>query len=153
MSDFYTVKDQTLRNINAKQYVSGQITIDMMKDISDLGITLIINNRPDYEEEGQASSEELMKKAESLGIKFINIPFAANTLDKEKIINFSNLIKNNEQKALYFCRSGARSSTIWGIASVLYLDKDINEVMNKINNIGYDSSVLPNMVEHFKTLE
>ena len=70
MSDFYTVKDQTLRNINAKQYVSGQITIDMMKDISDLGITLIINNRPDYEEEGQASSEELMKKAESLGIKF-----------------------------------------------------------------------------------
>ena len=153
MSDFYTVKDQTLRNINAKQYVSGQITIDMMKDISDLGITLIINNRPDYEEEGQASSEELMKKAESLGIKFINIPFAANTLDKEKIINFSNLIKNNEQKALYFCRSGARSSTIWGIASVLYLDKDINEVMNKINNIGYDSSVLPNMVEHFKALE
>ena len=153
MSDFYTVKDQTLRNINAKQYVSGQITIDMMKDISDLGITLIINNRPDYEEEGQASSEELMKKAESLGIKFINIPFAANTLNKEKIINFSNLIKNNEQKALYFCRSGARSSTIWGIASVLYLDKDINEVMNKINNIGYDSSVLPNMVEHFKTLE
>ena len=153
MSDFYTVKDQTLRNINAKQYVSGQITIDMMKDISDLGITLIINNRPDYEEEGQASSEELMKKAESLGIKFINIPFAANTLDKEKIINFSNLIKNNEQKALYFCRSGARSANIWGIASVLYLDKDINEVMNKINNIGYDSTVLPNMVEHFKTLE
>ena len=35
----------------------------------------------------------------------------------------------------------------------IYLDKDINEVMNKINNIGYDSSVLPNMVEHFKTLE
>lgn len=153
MSDFYTVKDQTLRNITAKQYVSGQITIDMMEDISNLGITLIINNRPDYEEEGQESSKELMKKAESLGIKFINIPFAANTLDKEKIINFSNLIKNNEQKALYFCRSGARSSTIWGIASVLYLDKDINEVMNKINNIGYDSSVLPNMVEHFKTLE
>ena len=76
MSDFYTVKDQTLRNINAKQYVSGQITIDMMKDISDLGITLIINNRPDYEEEGQESSKNLMKKAESLGIKFINIPFA-----------------------------------------------------------------------------
>ena len=44
MSDFYTVKDQTLRNINAKQYVSGQITIDMMEDISNLGITLIINN-------------------------------------------------------------------------------------------------------------
>ena len=64
MSDFYTVKDQTLRNINAKQYVSGQITIDMMEDISNLGITLIINNRPDYEEEGQESSEDLMKKAD-----------------------------------------------------------------------------------------
>jgi uncharacterized protein (TIGR01244 family) len=153
MSDFYTIKEQTLRNINANEYVSGQISIDMMEEISNLGITLIINNRPDDEEGGQPSSEELKIKAESLGIKFINIPFAANSLNKEKIIDFSNLIKNDNQKALYFCRSGARSSTIWGIASVLYLDKDINEVMNKINNIGYDSSVIPNMVEHFKALE
>jgi hypothetical protein len=61
--------------------------------------------------------------------------------------------QNDNQKALYFCRSGARSSTIWGIASVLYLGKDLNEVIKKINNIGYDSSVLPSMVEHFKTLE
>jgi uncharacterized protein (TIGR01244 family) len=153
MSGFYTIKEQTLRNINAKQYISGQITLAMMEEISNLGITLIINNRPDEEEEGQPNSEELRIKAESLGIKFINIPFSGNSLNKDNIIDFSNCIKANNEKSLFFCRSGARSSTIWGIASVLYLGEDLNEARKKINDIGYDSSVLPNMVEYFKTIK
>ena len=60
MSDFYTIKEQTLRNINANEYISGQISINMMEEISNLGITLIINNRPDDEEGGQPSSEEFI---------------------------------------------------------------------------------------------
>ena len=122
----------------------------MLQDISSLGITLIINNRPDYEEINQVSSEDLRVKAESLGIKFVDIPFSGNSLTKDKIINFSNLIKDNNKKSLFFCRSGARSAIIWGIASVLYLDSDIEDIMCKISNIGYDSSVLPNMINYFK---
>ena len=57
------------------------------------------------------------------------------------------------EKSLFFCRSGARSSTIWGIASVLYLGADLIDSMAKINDIGYDSSGLPNMVEYFKTIK
>ena len=92
----------------------------------------------------------LSNGAESLGINFIDIPFASGTLNKEKIIDFSNLIKNNINKSLYFCRSGARSSIIWGLASVIYLGKDIEECMVNINNIGHDASMLPNMVDFFK---
>ena len=139
-----------IKNINLNHYISGQITLSMMQEISEFGITLIINNRPDNEEINQENSKELKIKAESLGIKFINIPFSGNSLTKEKIITFSNLIKNNKEKSLFFCKSGARSSTIWGIASVLFLDSDIIDVMSKINDIGYDSSILPNMVEYFK---
>ncbi len=153
MSDYYNIEESTLRNIDGKYYVSGQITLSMMKEISDFGITLIINNRPDNEEEDQVSSEDLKIKAETLGIKFINIPFSGNAVNIEKIINFSNLIKDNNEKSLFFCRSGARSSTIWGIASVLYLGADLIDSIAKINNIGYDSSGLPNMVEYFKTIK
>jgi uncharacterized protein (TIGR01244 family) len=150
MSDYQNIGNSIIKNINLNHYISGQITLSMMQEISDFGITLIINNRPDNEEINQESSKELKIKAESLGIKFIDIPYSGNSLTKEKIITFSSLIKNNEEKSLFFCRSGARSATIWGIASVLFLDSDIIDVMSKINNIGYDSSILPNLVKYFK---
>ena len=151
MADLIKIGEITIRNIDKNHYVSGQITIGTLEKIAKYGITLIINNRPDDEEINQDGSDELKLKAKSLGIKFINIPFSGNSLTKENIIDFSNLIKNfYDKKSLFFCRSGARSSTIWGLASVLYLDSDIVDVMNKINDIGYDSSVLPNMVEYFK---
>ncbi|MBT7077650.1 MAG: TIGR01244 family phosphatase [Pelagibacterales bacterium] len=151
MADLIKIEDITIRKIDKNQYVSGQITIDVIEEIAKYGITLIINNRPDNEEVDQVRSEELKLKAKSLGIKFIDIPFSGNSLTKENIIDFSKLIKNSyDEKSLFFCRSGARSSTIWGLASVLYLDLNIVDVMNKINDIGYDSTVLPNMVEYFK---
>ena len=151
MEDLIKIKDIIIRKIDKNQYVAGQINIGVLEEIAKYGITLIINNRPDNEEADQVCSEELKLKSKSLGIKFIDIPFSGNSLTKENIIDFSNLIKNSyDEKSLFFCRSGARSSTIWGLASVLYLDSDIVDVMNKINDIGYDSSVLPNMVEYFK---
>lgn len=151
MEDLIKIKDIIIRKIDKNQYVAGQINIGVLEEIAKYGITLIINNRPDNEEADQVCSEELKLKSKSLGIKFIDIPFSGNSLTKENIIDFSNLIKNSyDEKSLFFCRSGARSSTIWGLASVLYLDLNIIDVMNKINDIGYDSSVLPNMVEYFK---
>jgi uncharacterized protein (TIGR01244 family) len=151
MADLIKIEGITIRKIDENHYVSGQITIGVLKEIAKYGITLIINNRPDDEEVDQVRSEELKLKAKSLAIKFIDIPFSGNSLTKQNIIDFSNLIKNSyDEKSLFFCRSGARSSTIWGLASVLYLDLDIADVMKKINDIGYDSSILPNMVEFFK---
>ena len=99
------------------------------------------------------SSKDLIYRG-GLGYrKFINIPFSGNSLNIEKIINFRDLIKDNNEKSLFFCRSGARSSIIWGIASVLYLGADLLDSMAKINDIGYDSSSLPDMVEYFKIIK
>ena len=139
-----------LKCINENHYISGQIEIDDIEGLANFGIKLIINNRPDDEEFNQISSKLLNDKAKSLGIKFIDIPFATGTLNKQKIIDFSDLMKNNNDKSLYFCRSGARSSIIWGLASVIYLGKNMEECMTNINNIGYDASMLPNMVDFFK---
>ena len=139
-----------LKSISGNHFVSGQIQIDDIEGIADFGIKLIINNRPDNEEFNQISSKLLKDKAESLGIKFIDIPFASGTLNKQKILDFSNLIKNNHEKSLFYCRSGARSSLIWGLASVIHLDADLDECMISINNSGYDASMLPNMVGFFK---
>ena len=139
-----------IKCISENHFISGQIEIDDIEGLANFGIKLIVNNRPDDEEFNQISSKLLKDKAKSLGIKFIDIPFASGTLNKQKIIDFSDLIKNNNDKSLYFCRSGARSSIIWGLASVIYLGKNLEECMMNINNSGYDASILPNMVDYFK---
>jgi len=131
-------------------YISGQIDVTDIDEFAHFGIKLIINNRPDNEEFNQVSSELLREKAQNLGIKFVNIPFTSDTLNKQKVKDFSSIIKGNKEKVLFFCRSGARSSIIWGLASVLYLGEDINGCMKCIDNAGYDSNILPNMVEFFK---
>ena len=139
-----------LKSISGNHFVSGQIQIDDIEVLANFGIKLIINNRPDNEEFNQISSILLKDKAESFGIKFTDIPFAAGTLSKEKILDFSNLIKNNHEKSLFYCRSGARSSLIWGLASVIHLGVDLQKCIININNIGHDASMLPNMVDFFK---
>ena len=139
-----------LKSISGNHFVSGQIQIDDIEGLANFGIKLIINNRPDNEEFNQISSELLKDKAESFGIKFIDIPFASGTLSKEKILDFSNLIKNKHEKSLFYCRSGARSSLIWGLASVIHLGVDLEKCIININNSGHDASMLPNMVDFFK---
>ena len=139
-----------LKSISGNHFVSGQIQIDDIEGLANFGIKLIINNRPDNEEFNQISSELLKDKAESFGIKFIDIPFASGTLSKEKILDFSNLINNNHEKSLFYCRSGARSSLIWGLASVIHLGVDLEKCIININNSGHDASMLPNMVDFFK---
>ena len=139
-----------LKSISGNHFVSGQIQIDDIEGLANFGIKLIINNRPDNEEFNQINSILLKDKAESFGIKFIDIPFAAGTLSKEKILDFSNLIKNNHEKSLFYCRSGARSSLIWGLASVIHLGVDLQKCIININNSGHDASMLPNMVDFFK---
>ena len=141
---------KNLKSISGNHFVSGQIQIDDIEGLANFGIKLIINNRPDNEEFNQISSELLKDKAESFGIKFIDIPFASGTLSKEKILDFSNLIKNNHEKSLFYCRSGARSSLIWGLASVIHLGVDLQKCIININNSGHDASMLPNMVDFFK---
>ena len=139
-----------LKSISGNHFVSGQIQIDDIEGLANFGIKLIINNRPDNEEFNQISSELLKDKAENFGIKFIDIPFASGTLSKEKILDFSNLLKNNHEKSLFYCRSGARSSLIWGLASVIHLGVDLEKCIININNSGHDASMLPNMVDFFK---
>jgi uncharacterized protein (TIGR01244 family) len=144
------ILDMNLKNIDKDQYISGQITLDILEELGNIGFSLIINNRPDGEELNQVSSKELKIKSESFGINYFDIPFASDTLSKQKIKNFSDLIRNNNKKSLFFCRSGARSSVIWGLASVIHLGKDLDRCMKNIDKAGYDSSILPNMVEYFK---
>ncbi len=149
MQKIIKIKGQELRNIDEGIFITGQIFEDMMQEIKNENFCMIINNRPDYEEINQIKNEDLKYLAESLGVNYYSIPFSGNNLQNNQIKEFANLVQDYDKKALIFCRSGARSSLIWGLASIMYLGVNEDEVIKKITNIGYDASIIPKMVEHF----
>lgn len=51
-------------------FVAGQVTRDSLEHASALGITRLINNRPDGEEAGQPTHEEVSAWACELGLDY-----------------------------------------------------------------------------------
>jgi len=149
MERIIKIQDQELKNIDEGVYITGQISEDMILEIKNENFCMIINNRPDYEEVNQIKNEDLKYLTESLGINYYSIPFSGNNLQNNQIKTFANLLQDYDKRALIFCRSGARSSLIWGLASIMYLGVKEEEVIKKITNIGYDASMILKMVEYF----
>ena len=56
------------RQLDDKTFVCGQITPEELPGIKELGVTMIVNNRPDDEDEGQPTSAEI-EAATSCGMK------------------------------------------------------------------------------------
>ncbi len=57
MVDFKRIEDDI--------YVCGQVSEADVKEAADLGVKLLINNRPDGEDKGQATSDEVAAWAEA----------------------------------------------------------------------------------------
>ena len=55
-------------------FVSGQIAPADVAEAAALGVTLIVNNRPDGEEPGQPSGAEIEAAAVAAGLEYRHIP-------------------------------------------------------------------------------
>ena len=64
------------RQLDDKTLVSGQIHPDDVAALKDLGVTLIVNNRPDNEDAGQPEGETIEAAALAAGIGYRHVPIA-----------------------------------------------------------------------------
>lgn len=104
------------RQLNDKTLVAGQITPDDVPALKDLGVTLIVNNRPDGEDVGQPEGEEIEAAAKAAGIDYRHVPIARGLgpSDIEAMREAINSV--SEGKLFAFCRSGNRSALAWAVA-------------------------------------
>jgi uncharacterized protein (TIGR01244 family) len=72
-----------------------------------------MNNRPDGESMGQPLSADLTKTAEDLGMTFLHFPVDPRSITEQDVQEFAKACDELERPLLIFCRSGARSTTIW----------------------------------------
>lgn len=141
MSDFRPVSDTIM--------VSPQIGTACIDAAAEAGFTLIINNRPDFEEEGQPTNEELAAYAETKGLKWAFIPVAGG-LTMEAIESTGYAFRDNA-KVLAFCRTGTRSCNLWGLAEAFLGRTSPEDIVGSAARAGYDLSSMIPTLEHLHT--
>ncbi len=96
--------------------VSAQIAPVDVAAIKDAGFGAIICNRPDGEEDGQPAFDEISKAAEEVGLVVAYQPIVAGSLGAQEGAAFGALLVELPGPVLAYCRSGARSSTLWSLS-------------------------------------
>lgn len=102
--------------LDERTYVDGQLRPEDMAALKANGFTHIINNRPDDEDAGQPSSEELEAAANMAGISYRHIPIARGMGPSDIEEMRAAIHEASGGKLFAFCRSGNRSTLAWAVA-------------------------------------
>ena len=104
------------RQLNDKTLVSGQIAPEEVAALKALGVTLIVNNRPDGEDVGQPESGDIEAAARAAGIDYRHVPIARGLGPSDIEAMREAMHSTGEGKMFAFCRSGNRSTLAWAVA-------------------------------------
>lgn len=104
------------RQLDDNTFVCGQISADEIPAIKALGVTMIVNNRPDHEDEGQPSSAEIEAATHAAGLEYRHIPIVRGMGPADVEAMREALAAVGDGKMVAFCRSGNRSALAWAVA-------------------------------------
>ncbi|WP_298163369.1 TIGR01244 family sulfur transferase [Brevundimonas sp.] len=132
------------RTLDDRTLVAPQITLDSLAGFADAGVVIVISHRPDDEEPGQPSANEMAAAAEAAGMRFVHAPVTG-LPDATAVTATAKVLADlaPEDRVLMFCRSGTRSTVTWALA-MRALDRAApDELREAAANAGYDLSRLP----------
>jgi uncharacterized protein (TIGR01244 family) len=102
-----------IREINDEYSVSGQIMIEELDAIKDMGFKSIVCHRPDQEDAGQPAFADIAARAAELGIETRHIPVGPMGVTVEAVEGMVDALDELPRPMLGYCRSGARSTRIY----------------------------------------
>jgi uncharacterized protein (TIGR01244 family) len=124
-----------MRQLDSTTFVSGQVAPE---EIAALGVTMIVNNRPDGEEPGQPDSDAVEAAAKAAGIDYRHIPVAGG-ISQPQVAQMADALAQAKGPVLAFCRSGTRSTYLWALARAR-LGDDAETLVGQAAAAGYDLS-------------
>ena len=133
-----------MRQLDDKVLISGQIQPEDVRALRDEGITLIVNNRPDGEDEGQPLGADIEEAASAVGIDYRSIPIIRG-IGPADASAMQEAIKSARGKVLAFCGSGTRSSLAWALANS---DDGMprEEIEQRLSNVGVDPTPIAHLL-------
>lgn len=134
----------TIRQLDDWTFIGGQIRPDEVAGLAQMGVTLIVNHRPDGEEPDQPLGAEIEDAATAVGIDYRAIPIirGIGPADAEAT---AEAIASARGKTLMFCRSGNRSALAWALAQS---DQGVarEEIEAKLAGVGIDPTPIAHLL-------
>ena len=93
--------------------VSAQISVADIDAAAAQGVKVVVCNRPDHEEAGQITMDEIAKAAQSHGMKLVRYPVNPATFPGDDLAALGKIFDGSEGKVLAYCRTGTRSTNLW----------------------------------------
>jgi len=125
------------RKITEGIYAAPQITPDQIAEAAALGVTLIVNNRPEGESDDQVPGSEIESAARAAGLDYVAIPVTHAGFSEGQMKAMAAALASTDKPVLAYCRSGTRSTLLWALAQASE-GKQPDELAAAAAQAGYD---------------
>jgi len=105
-------KKVNFKNIDKDYAVSGQVVPDQMAAVSAAGFKSIVCARPDNEDHGQPSFDEVAREAEKAGLQIVHVPMSG-MMSQGAFMKFEQAMAEMPKPVLAYCRSGGRAASLY----------------------------------------
>jgi uncharacterized protein (TIGR01244 family) len=126
-----------IRQLDDRTLVSGQIAPHEVAGLAEQGVTVLVNNRPDGEEDGQPLASEIEQAAAEAGIAYRFVPIIRG-IGPADVEEMQQALRDAEDgKLLAFCRSGTRSALACALA---HREEGVSaeDVNRRLTDAGFD---------------
>jgi len=105
-----------IKPLSSQIGVAGQVAIDDLPAIAAAGYRSILCNRPDHEGTDQPTFQQIEQAALACGLVARYLPVISGAVTTADGLAFAQLLDVLPSPVLAYCRSGARSTTLWNLA-------------------------------------
>lgn len=142
------------RQLTPHILVAPQISVEDVAQAKALGVTHILNNRPEGESPDQTPGDQIEAAAQAAGIGYSAVPvshggFAPWQLDGMDAALAEVAGGEGGGKLLAYCRSGTRSTLLWALARARAGD-DADTLSETAAAAGYDLSPVRQIMDALK---
>jgi uncharacterized protein (TIGR01244 family) len=134
-----------IRQLDDRTLVSGQIAPSEVAGLAQQGVTVLVNNRPDFEEPGQPLASEIEQAATQAGIAYRFVPIMRG-IGPADVEEMQKALRDAQGgKLLAFCRSGARSAFACALAH-REEGASAEEIHRRLADAGFDSGPIAHLL-------
>lgn len=129
--------------------VSPQISIEDIAAAKEQGYSVIINNRPDGEDDSAPQSADIQAATEAAGMSYIAIPVTHAGFSGPQISAMTKALEQAAKadgKVLAYCRSGTRSTLLWALSEA-HKGKSPDYLTRTAASAGYDLTPIRPMLD------
>ncbi|WP_300620678.1 TIGR01244 family sulfur transferase [Dokdonella sp.] len=109
-------QEAKLTPLVAGVWIAGQVTPQQVEGFAARGMTAVVDLRPDDEEPGQPSSQQIGAAAERAGLSFAYAPVEGGQPSQAAVDAVSRAILRPDTTVVVYCRSGRRAARTWALA-------------------------------------